>query len=304
MSSTSLSDELSQLSKKSLTTLTLSALDFVIPGDYENSTSLDDMVQLVTGDVRAGRLQAISNHVDQLYAEDSGARRAVSIYSLTDAADKAVAAAALANKVGEKIGILSFLSKFTPKADTTQTVDLCLKLTAEAIAHLSLHGMSTESVGDWVRSLNGDAYSNESALRFACIIGLDGLIPLGPDFLQKVSDKLEGGGAGLGLADNALFKKLSGFIPGGDVMAKTGFVSDIVKSVSAPADSFIQRTGLTREKVADKLRALTDFSDDKLDYVAAFLDASTNYMSHTGTQSVARHLVSKSAARFNYEVKS
>ena len=147
MSSTSLSDELSQLSKKSLTTLTLSALDFVIPGDYENSTSLEDMVQMVTGDVRAGRLQAISNHVDQLYAEDSGARRAVSIYQLTDAADKAVAAAALANKVGEKIGILSFLSKFTPKADTTQTVDLCLKLTAEAIAHLSLHGMSAERIG-------------------------------------------------------------------------------------------------------------------------------------------------------------
>ncbi|MFA5504592.1 MAG: hypothetical protein WC314_03100 [Vulcanimicrobiota bacterium] len=304
MSSPSLSDELSQLSRKSLTTLTLSALDFVIPGDYVNSTSLDDMVQMVTGDVRAGRLQAISNHVDQLYAEDSGARRAVGIYHLTDTADKAIAAAALANKVGEKVGILSFLSKVTPKADTTQTIDFCLKLTAEVLAHLSLHGLSTESVGDWVRSLNGEAYSNEAALRMACIIGLDGLIPLGPDFLTKVSDKLEGGGSGLGLADNALFKKLSGFIPGGDLIAKTGFITQLVKNATSPVDSFMTRTGLTREKVADKLRGITDFSDSKLDYLAAFLDASTSYMSHTGTQSVARHLVARSAERFNYQVKT
>jgi hypothetical protein len=302
MSSESLSDELSQLSQKSLTTLTLSALDFVIPGQYENTTSLDDMVQVVTGDVRAGRLQAISNHVDQLYAQDSGARRAVSLYHLTDATDKAVAAAALANKVGERVGILSFLTKFTPKADTSQTIDLCLKLTAEALAHLSLHGLSTESVGDWVKSLNGGAYSNEAAMRMACIIGLDGLIPLGPDFLGKVTDKLSGDG--LGWTSNPMFKKLSDYIPGGDIAAKTGFVGDLMKNVSAPVDSFVQRTGLTRDKVADKLRGLTDFADDKLDYVAAFLDASTNFMSHTGTQSVARHLVAQSAKRFNYEVIS
>lgn len=302
MSSERLSTELSQLSQKSLTTLTLSALDFVIPGKYENLTDLEDMVQVVTGDVRAGRLQAISNHVDQLYAEDSGARRAVGIYQLTDATDKAVAAAAMANKVGEKFAILSFLSKFTPKADTTQTIDLCLKLTAEAVAHLSLHGLSTESIGDWVQSLNGGAYSNEAAMRMACIIGLDGLIPLGPDFLQKVSDQLKGDG--LGWTDNALFKKLSQFIPGGDMAAKSSFITDLIQKASSPVDAFISRTGLTREKVADKLSALTDFSDDKLDYVAAFLDASTNYMSHTGTQSVARHLVAQSAKRFNYAVKT
>lgn len=300
----SLSNELSQLSKKSLTTLTLSALDFVIPGDYDNTTTLEDMVQVVTGDVRAGRLQAISNHVDQLYSENKGAQRAVSIYGITDTADKAVAAAALANKVGEKIGILSFLSKFTPKADTSQTIDLCLKLTAEAIAHLSLHGLSTESVGDWVKALNGDEYSNESALRFACIIGLDGLIPLGPDFLGKVSDTLQGGGKSVGWTENPLFQKLSGFIPGADSMAKAGFVTDLMKNVSTPVDSFMSRTGLTREKVADKLKGITDFSDDKLDYVAAFLDASTNYMTHTGTQTVARTLVLESAKRFNYEVKA
>lgn len=301
MSSERLSDELEQLSKKSLTTLVLSGLDFVIPGNYQNANSLEDMVQMVTGDVRAGRLQAISNHVDQLYAENSGASRAVWLYQIPDTADKAVAAASLANKIGDRVGILSFLSKMTPKADSSQTIDLCLKLTAEALAHLSLHGLNREAVGQWADALNQtETYSNESALRLAAIIGLDGLLPLGPDFLNIVTDKMSGKSGDLGWTKNSTFKKLSEYIPGGDLASKTGFVGELIKKAASPIDSFVGRTGLTRDKVVGGLKKFTDFSDDKLDYVAAFLDASTDYMSHTGVQTVARHLVSQSAARFGY----
>jgi hypothetical protein len=301
MSSERLSYELEQLDRKSLTTYVLSALDFVIPGSYQNATSLEDMVQMVTGDVRAGRLQAISNHVDQLYSENSGASRAIWLYQLTDSADKAVAAASLANKIGDKVGILSFLGKVTPKADTSQTIDLCLKLTAEALAHLSLHGLNRESPGQWLDSLRqGEDYSNESALRLAAIIGIDGLLPLGPNFLSRVTETLNGKGGDLGWAGNPMFKKLAEYIPGGDVASKTGFVGDLVKEAAGPIDAFVGRTGLSRDKVVGGLKKVTDFSDDKLDYVAAFLDASTNYMSHTGVQTVARYLVAQSAARFGY----
>jgi hypothetical protein len=41
------------------------------------------------------------------------------------------------------------------------------------------------------------------------------------------------------------------------------------------------------------LKSFIDFSDDKLDYVAAFLDLSTNYYEHTGTQTVARRLIDR-----------
>jgi len=298
MSSEPLSHELNRLNRKSLTTLALSALDFVIPGSYENPTSLDDMVQVVTGDVRAGRLQAIANHVDQLYAADDGARRAIWLYQLTDSADKAVAAASLANKVGGKFGILSFLTKVTPKADTIQTVDLCLKLTVEALAHLSLHGASVESLSRWAEALEGDEYGNESALRLASIVGFDGLVPLGPDFLDIVSEKLKGNH--LSFADNGMFQKVAQEIPGQSDTEKTGFLKNVVELASRPIDSFVSRTGLTREKVFGALESFTDATDSKLDYVGAFLDASTNFMSHTGTQSVARELVSRSAARFGY----
>lgn len=300
--STALSQELSELPARSLTTLTLSALDFVIPGDYQNVTHLEEMVKAVTGDVRVGRIQAIANHVDQLYAEDSGARRAVFFYGLGDSADKLAAAASLANKVGERFSALSLLAKFTPKADTTQTLDLCLKLTCEALAHLSLRGMSKDALSQWAEDLNrGEHYGNESALRLAALIGLDGLLPLGPDFLAKVGSALSEGG--LGWSDNALFRKLAEHLPGGGTEEKAGFVSSVLHKATAPIGAFIERTGLTREKVVGSIKKVTDISDDKLDYAAAFFDASTSYMSHTGVQTVARHLTDQAAERFGYARK-
>lgn len=300
MSFEPISMELSQLSSKSLTTLSLHALDFVIPGSYQNTTSLDDMVQLVTGDIRVGRLQAISNHVDQLYAEQSGAQRAVWLYKLTDSADRAVAAASLANKIGSQFSILSLFEKFTPKADTSQTLDLCLKLTVEALSFLSLHGFSKDALHEWTASLGTDGhYSNEAALRLAAIVGFDGLVPLGPDFLQKITDHLKGGK--LPFADSTLFKKVAEHIPGGSMLDKSGFVGELVSKATAPLEGFVKRTGLSKEKVVGSLQKFTDISDSKLDYLAAFLDASTSYMSHTGVQSVARHLVEESSARFGYE---
>jgi hypothetical protein len=44
------------------------------------------------------------------------------------------------------------------------------------------------------------------------------------------------------------------------------------------------------------LSGFLEFADDKLDYVAAFLDVSTNYYEHTGTQTLARRLIERALA--------
>ena len=300
MSTSTLAQELSELPNRSLTTMTLSALDFVIPGSFVNATSLPDLVKEVTGEARQGRLEAMTNHVEELYAESSGAQRAVYLYKLTDRTDKAIAAASVAHKVGEKFSTLSFLSNMTPKSDTIQAVDLCMKLTCEALAYLSLKGLSKESVTEWAESVNNQKNNhNEAALRLAAIIAIDGLIPLGPDFLAKISTQISKGE--MPWSDNALFKKVAEYIPGGGLDEKGGFVADLFNKVSAPLDSFISRTGLSKDKVVGSLKTITDMSDDKLDYVAAFFDASTSFVSHTGIQTVARRLTEQSAARFGYE---
>jgi hypothetical protein len=296
MNSNKLDQELKQLSAGGMTVTLLNALDFVIPGSYHNSTSLRDMVQSQGSQPMAIRQTNITNEAERLYAEDEGAQKAVQLYKLTDQADKAVAAAALANKIGSRFGALSFLTKFTPKADTVQTIDLCLKVTVEAMAYLSLHGMSLSGVGDWAKMVTqADRYSNESALRLAAIIGVDGLIPLGPDFVSKVTDTL--GGTSMGWGNNALFKQISGFLPGESEEEKGAFIQTTFQAATAPIKGFIEKTGLTREKAVGQLKSFTDFSDDKLDYAAAFLDASTSYMSQTGVQTVARHFVGKAIER-------
>ena len=57
--------------------------------------------------------------------------------------------------------------------------------------------------------------------------------------------------------------------------------------------SFTTQHGLTPDKVLGSLQGFLDASDDKLDYVAAFLDLTTNYYEHTGIQSVARSLIER-----------
>lgn len=300
MSKSTLDKELQQLSSGGITVTLLKTLDFVIPGDYNNSTQLRDMVQHVANQPMAMRQQAIVKRAEELYAQDEGAQRAISLYKLTDKADKAVAAAALANKVGSKFKIFSFLTKYTPKADTVQTIDLCLKLTVEALSYLSLHGISVEGVTDWAKMITqADRYSNESALRLASLIGFDGLVPLGPDFLGKVTDTISGGS--VAWKDNALFQQISNHIPGNAVEEKGAFIQNIISKATSPIEGFISRTGLTREKAVSSVKAFTDVSDEALDYVAAVIDASTCYMSHTGVQTVARHYVSKAMEEVDAE---
>ena len=56
---------------------------------------------------------------------------------------------------------------------------------------------------------------------------------------------------------------------------------------------FTNQHALTPTKVLGGLKGFLDVADDRLDYVAAFLDLTTNYFEHTGTQSVARSLIER-----------
>ena len=53
---------------------------------------------------------------------------------------------------------------------------------------------------------------------------------------------------------------------------------------------------MTVDKVVTSLKRYVDGIDGKLDYAASFLDMTVNYYEHTGTQTVARSLISRAAA--------
>ncbi|GAC1496309.1 MAG: hypothetical protein NVS2B14_10240 [Chamaesiphon sp.] len=59
---------------------------------------------------------------------------------------------------------------------------------------------------------------------------------------------------------------------------------------------FVSSHNLTPEKVVNNLQNFVEISKDKLDYLGAFLDMTTNYYTHTGVQTLARRLIERAVA--------
>jgi hypothetical protein len=279
------------LPDKNMTTRVLGALDFVVPGEWENVVGFENTIQHVTGESDQELIQRIGERAIYLYNDKSqGYRRALRLYRTVDNIDQILASAALANKVGEKVKLLTFLSRITPKADAAQTLDLSLKLVAELAAFCLINGIPGDSIGEFAQSLAD--YSKDSLMRMAALVAIDGVIPLGPDFVEKVTSALAETRP-RELSRNKVYRGLSSFIPGRTTTSKLGFVTESFDAVKGWMGNFAAEHDISRDKILDNIRGFVEFSDDKLDYLAAFLDLTTNYFEHTGTQSIARQLTER-----------
>ncbi len=121
---------------------------------------------------------------------------------------------------------------------------------------------------------------------------VDGLVPLGSDFLLKAQSTLSGIGP-QDLESNSTFKGVEESIPGGNTRGKLDFIGESFDSVKGWIANFVSSKNLSPQKVMDNLQGFLEFSDSKLDYVAAFIDVSTNYYEHTGTQTLAQRLIER-----------
>jgi hypothetical protein len=277
-----------------ITVMALNSLDFVIPGQWQNIVGFENTITAVTGTDDADYIQAIGERAVALYNDKSqGYQTAMWIYDTVDAGSSALGAAAMASKVGESIPLLGFLNKITPKAETAQTIDLGVKLVAEIVAFCQINGIPGDSVGDFLAALAD--YGGESLMRMAALVCFDGLVPLGPDFIIKAIDGLSGMGPDQ-LEGNKTFQGIKDVIPGGDSGGQLGFINQSMDSVRGWMSDFVESRGLSPEMVVSNLRGFVEVADDKLDYLGAFIDMSTNYYSHTGTQTLARRLIERAAA--------
>lgn len=283
-----------ELPTKNITTMALRSLDFVIPGQWNNLVGFENTIRTVTGETDEALIQQIGDRAVYLYNDRSqGYQRAMWLYQTVDKTDYALGAAALANKVGEKIPLMGFLNRLTPKADKAQTIDLSLKLVVEVVAFCQINGIPGDSIGDFVGSL-GD-YSGENLMRMAALVCFDGLIPLGPDFIKQAQSTLSGLKPS-DLEQNQTFGSIKDSIPGNDSGGKLNFIGRSFDSVKGWMSNFVTSKALTPEKVANNLHGFIDVADNKLDYLGAFLDVSTNYYEHTGTQTLARRLIERAVA--------
>lgn len=277
-----------------LTVMALNSLDFIIPGQWQNIVGFENTIRAVTGVEDQDYIQAIGDRAVALYNDKSqGYQTAMWLYNTVDAGSSALGAAAMANKIGESVSFLGFLDKITPKAETAQTIDLSVKLVAEIVAFCQINGIPGDSLGDFLAAL-GD-YGGESLMRMAALVCFDGLIPLGPDFILKTMDRITGMGPDE-LEHNQTFKGIKDQIPGGNTAGQLGFITESFDSVRGWMSDFVTDRGLSPEAVVANLRNFIEISEDKLDYLGALLDVSTNYYTHTGTQTLARRLIERAAA--------
>ncbi|NEO41483.1 MAG: hypothetical protein F6J90_36215 [Moorea sp. SIOASIH] len=282
------------LPTKNLTISALKSLDFVVPGQWENLVGFENTIRGITGEEDEEVIQEIGDRAVYLFNDRSqGYQRALWIYQTIDSTGTALGAAALANKVGEKVPLLGFLNRLTPKADKAQTIDLSIKVVGELIGFCQINGLPGDSIGDFVAALAD--YGGASIMRMAALVCFDGLIPLGPDFIMGVQSTLEGL-TPKELEDSGSFKGIQDAIPGDDSQSKLSFIGQSFESVKGWMSDFVTDRGVTPEQIANNLQSFIEFSDDKLDYLAAFLDMSTNYYEHTGIQSLARSLIERAAA--------
>lgn len=282
------------LPSKSLTTRLLGALDWVVPGEWQNVVGFDNTIRHVTGEKDQARIQKIGERSIALYNDKTqGYQRALWLYQTVDSVQGLGGFASFLNKLGESVQMLGFLRKITPQSETTQAVDFGVKLVTEVVAFCKLNGIPGDRVSDFVKSLADCRH--EALMRLAALISVDGVLPLGPDFLEKALSLLDKTGVS-GLADNKAFGKISSMIPGGTPEKQLGFIKEGIGGVQGWMKSFVQSKNLTTGSITERLRGTIGSLESKGDWIAATIDMTTNYFEHTGTQSVARSLISRAAA--------
>lgn len=294
----SLALTLSELPSSGMTLSLLELLDQIIPGQWENQTDLHQIVASATGEQVPAVIQEIAALAEGIFADPTAHwNLALALYQGVDTVDQVAAGATVASKVSDLFGGLDFLKKITPKPTTTQALDAGLKLVAEMIAFCLMHGMPSadmQGVARFVVALSD--YGRSDLMRIAAWVIVDGLLPLGPEFMQAIIHTFSEL-ADSQLAGHSIFQTLGDRLPGEDVSQKKEFILKALRAASGWVGDFVKTHGLTHEVVKQKVSAIIAVSDDKLDYVAAAIDASTAYFSHTGAQTVARVCAQKAYAQ-------
>ncbi len=271
-----------------ITVKVLKTISTFTPGKWENLVSFDNIITAVTGATASQDVAEIRERALELYEDKKqGYQTAIWLYRTVDNTDKAIAAAAIADKIGDTFRFIPFLDKITPKADSVQSVDLRIKLVAELIVFSKLNGLTLNPVR-FAGALK-ENYQDEALLRMASLICIDGILPLGVNFVNKIRQDLEQRD---NLQTNPAYEVVGDLIPGDN---KEEFIDQSFNAAGDWMDSFSQKLGVNPETISAKLGGFIELADGKLDYLAAFLDGSTNFFEHTGIQTVARKLVTEAA---------
>ncbi len=295
-------ERLAGLPADGVTVAVLKAMDSVVPGEWVNVRDYDEMVRRATGESAPQIVAQIRGRALELWASEPKYKQALTVFTTIDSLDKIAAGAAVANKVGDLFGGLDFLKSVTPKPETTQAIDAGLKLTGELVGFGLLQGMpelTFDGIARFVVALAD--YGRADLMRIASWVALDGMLPLGPSFMSKITEQVTSL-ANDQLSGNGAFEQLGDKLPGESVEDKRAFVVQAVQSTEEWVNKFIEEKQLTPERVKASLGSALSVAEGGIDYVAAAVDATTSYFSHTGVQTVSRVLAEHACASLKEDV--
>lgn len=283
---------LQKLPTSGITVTALQGLDKVVPGQWQNHTSFPRLVADLAEVDKQKVVGLICKQAAAMQARAPRYGQALQVYTLVDTVDQVAAGAAVASKVGDLLGNFGggFLKKVTPKPETTQSIDAGLKLVAELVAFGLLNGMPTagpEGLAKFAGALQD--YGTHDIMRLAAWVSFDGLLPLGPNFVQIILNNFSDMASDK-LMTNPVFAKLGQRLPGDNVGQKRDFILKTLDTTGEWVGRFVEEKQLTQAGVLAQVKTIVDVGEGAGDYVAAALDASTAYYAHTGTQTVARTL--------------
>lgn len=288
-------DLMDELPRRSLTVGLLHAMDWVVPGEYVNLVGFEDTIRAITGETDPDYVKKVGVRAIELFNDTTqGYQRGLWIYQAADSIQGLSGFASFVEQVSNKVGFLKWMGKLTPKSETTQTIDLAVKLVAEVVGFCTVNGMPGDSVGEFVESLTD--YRHEAKMRLATMIAVDGVLPLGPDFLSKAIDLLNSSKTVKELKDNDRFQRMRGMIPGDAVTEQVGFIQKSMDAMQGFVTKFVSDNNITQNRVLDSVKGISDKYEGTMDFIAAALDLTCDYFEHTGIQSVTRSLITRATS--------
>jgi hypothetical protein len=280
-----------ELPAKNMTTRLLHALDWVVPGQWNNLVGFENTIKTISGETDQKMVQKIGERAIALYNDKSqGYQRALWLYQMVDHVQGLAGWGEMAHKIGENINFLSFMKSITPATEITASIDLGVKLAVELVAFCTLNGIPGDSTAEFIKSLSD--YRDEALMRMAAVICFDGFLPLGPGFMAKGLGMLQKTGA-TELEKNERFQQVRSMIPGKDTAEQLSLMQKGLDGIQSWVSSFISSRDISIDKIAGSLKGFMTGIEGKLQFVAAFIDMTSNFYEHTGTQTVARSLITR-----------
>ncbi|WP_433936550.1 hypothetical protein AB3662_17900 [Sorangium cellulosum] len=271
----------------SVTGAVLHALDWIAPGQWKNITNFDELIADETGESDQDLIQQVGQRAIQLYTDPAnGYQKAVWCFQMVDSLDKTIAAASAVNLIGQKFD-LGFLKAITPQPEAAQAVDAGIKFACELASFVFVNGIPGDGVADFARAIG--SYGKSDIMRLAAFAAIDCVLPLGPNFMEKITAAVSGSS----LTESKLYNAVARYLPGGGPQEHKALIQKNLEQAGGKVTQLVQERGITQSGVLDKVRERISLSDDKLDVVAAALDVMTSYYEHTGVQSVARRVISR-----------